>query len=251
MTKKIFLFDNDGTLTTSGARASPEITRVLVAFADKFKMAIVTGSTWEDIRLLHDEAFLTHPSAEFALDMGSKVYSRGALVFERPSGVDFETFRPHMEHILANVPMKYGKHDFPEKTRVANRINFTTLGRLAGSVNPPPEICADYAAWDKQNGQRAWIIDYLEKHYPGHEITLGGGISIDITKEGCGKDQAVGYYRRRGYDSFFYFGDRIGVLGNDNAIAHGIVDAGGTVFAVESPAHTARIMRSIMENEQP
>ena len=47
-----------------------------------------------------------------------------------------------------------------------------------------------------------------------------------------------------------YFGDRIYKMGNDNAIAHEVVDCGGTIFSVENPKETMRIMQTLIEQDE-
>jgi len=49
---------------------------------------------------------------------------------------------------------------------------------------PSMEDRAEYVEWDKRNGQRQWIIKYLQDKYPEYNMTLGGQISVDIVKKG-------------------------------------------------------------------
>ena len=112
---------------------------------------------------------------------------------------------------------------------------------------PSMEDRAEYVEWDKRNGQRQWIINYLKERYPEYNMTLGGQISVDIVKKGCDKAQVATYYKD--YD-ISYFGDRIYTTGNDNAIAHEVVDLGGTIYSVKGPEDTMRIMQNLIENRE-
>jgi hydroxymethylpyrimidine pyrophosphatase-like HAD family hydrolase len=245
---RIFLSDNDGTLTVSRKPCAPEIERTLIDFADKFPLVLVTGSPYEDMLDQHTAEFLNHPNVEFAVDMGNTIYKKGKVVYTTGKVFDTSVVMPHIEHILQSCPIRYPGKTYPEKYKVSTRFNFTILGRPNNTDNPTSDECHAYGEWDKINGQRAWVIEYLRGALKDYNITLGGSISIDITKDGDGKEQAVGYYAAKGYD-VSYIGDRIGPDGNDHTSALETVRHGGSVYAVGNPGYTARLLRGIIRDE--
>ncbi|MDY6408153.1 MAG: hypothetical protein SPL08_05600, partial [Pseudomonadota bacterium] len=66
-------------------------------------------------------------------------------------------------------------------------------------------------------------------------------------KKGCDKAQVVSHYKDK-YD-IAYFGDRVYKMGNDNAIAHEVVDVGGTIYSVSNPYETMRIMQTLIDQD--
>ena len=110
-------------------------------------------------------------------------------------------------------------------------------------------IESNYLAWDAKVGQPHWIIEHLNELYSEYNMFYGGQISVDIVKKGCDKAQVVNHYKDK-YD-IAYFGDRIYKMGNDNAIAHEVVDVGGTIFSVNGPEDTMRIMQILIAQDKP
>ena len=246
MKEKVFLSDNDGTLTVARKKIVGEMAKTLVKFADNFKLCITTGSPYSDMMEQMPEELLNHKNAEFWCCMGNALYKQGREVYNSHNVIDFKMFEPVLEDIMQNCPMKFHK-SFPRHHEIHNNcaINFTMLGRPEIG-EPSMEDRAEYVEWDKRNGQRQWIIKYLQEKYPEYNMTLGGQISVDIVKKGCDKAQVATYYKD--YD-ISYFGDRIYTTGNDNAIAHEVVNLGGTIYSVKGPEDTMRIMQNLIQNK--
>ena len=114
--------------------------------------------------------------------------------------------------------------------------------------NIPAEDRAEYVQWYNEKGQRKWIIDNLVEQHPEYNFTYGGQISVDIVKKGCDKAQVVNYYKDK--YKITYFGDRIYKRGNDNSIAHEVVDCGGSIYSVSGPAETMHIMQRLIEEDK-
>jgi hydroxymethylpyrimidine pyrophosphatase-like HAD family hydrolase len=247
MKEKVFLSDNDGTLTVARKKIVGEMAETLVKFADNFKFCIVTGSPYADMLEQMPEEMLHHKNVEFWCCMRNVLYKQGKEVNNSHNTIDFNMFKDVLDDIIANCPMKFHK-SFPRHHEINNNcaINFTMLGRPEIG-EPSMEDRAEYVEWDKRNGQRQWIINYLKGKYPEYNMTLGGQISVDIVKKGCDKAQVATYYKD--YD-ISYFGDRIYTTGNDNAIAHEVVDLGGTIYSVKGPEDTMRIMQNLIENRK-
>jgi HAD superfamily hydrolase (TIGR01484 family) len=243
--QRVFLSDNDGTLTVARKPIRGEMAETIVEFARRFKFAIVTGSPWHDMEEQMPPEILTNPNIDYWCNMGNTLYREGKEIYNAHNVIDFEKFRPILADLLKSCPYQFHK-SFPRHYEIhANcAINFTMLGRPEVG-EPSMEDRNEYASWDAEVGQRLWIIDYLNKLYPEYNMSLGGQISVDIVKKGCDKAQVVGHYK----DDYkiCYFGDRIYKPGNDNAVAHEVVDAGGTLYSVKNPHETMRIMQKLIE----
>jgi hydroxymethylpyrimidine pyrophosphatase-like HAD family hydrolase len=248
MKKKVFLSDNDGTLTVARKPIRGEMAETLLEFSKYFKFAVVTGSPFKDMVEQMPPEILENPNIDYWCCMGNILYREGKEIQNSHNTIDFDYLNPILQEILKNCPLQY-KKSFPRHHEInANcAINFTMLGRPEIG-EPSLEDRCDYVDWDNINGQRRWIIDYLMDKHPEYNFTFGGQISVDIVKKGCDKAQVVNYYK----DDYkiSYFGDRIYKRGNDNSIAHEVVDVGGTIYSVSGPAETMRIMQTLIEQEK-
>ena len=248
MKQKVFLSDNDGTLTVARRPIRGEMAETIVAFANHFKFAIVTGSPFHDMEEQMPPEILMNPNIDYWCNMGNTLYRNGKEIYNANNVIDFDSFNPVLQDILKNCPHQFHK-SFPRHHEIhANcAINFTMLGRPEVG-EPSLEDRAEYVAWDAEVGQRRWIINHLNELYPEYNMSLGGQISVDIVKKGCDKAQVVGHYKDK-YD-IAYFGDRVYKMGNDNAIAHEVVDVGGTIYSVSCPHDTMRIMQILIEEDK-
>ena len=245
---KVFLSDNDGTLTVARKPIRGEMAKTMVEFANTFKFAIVTGSPYKDMVEQMPPELLHNPNIDYWCCMGNILYNCGKELHNSRNSIDFDKFNPIMQDILKNCPIQYHK-SFPRHHEInANcAINFTMLGRPEVG-EPSLEDRQEYVQWDSQNGQRKWIIDNLVEQHPEYNFTYGGQISVDIVKKGCDKAQVVKHYKDK-YD-IVYFGDRIYKRGNDNSIAHEVVDCGGSIYSVSGPEETMRIMQRLIQEEK-
>lgn len=240
---KVYIADSNGTLTFARQPIHGEMADTLTEFAERYKFVVVTGSPWEELVDEMPETLVHNPNVDFWCSMGNSMYRNGENVYDSKSMIDFEAFHPILEDILETCPIQYEK-SFENHYEVnPHSINFTMLGRPEGG-DPSIEDRLAYEKWDEEHGQRKWVIEYLTKLYPDHEMTLGGQLSIDIVKKGFDKTQIVKHYKDD-YDITF-FGDRIAAMGNDNSIAHVIADIGGTIYEIEKPEETMRIMQMLM-----
>ena len=245
--KKVFLSDNDGTLTVARKKIVGEMAETLIEFTKHFHFAVVTGSPYKDMLEQMPEELLQSENVDFWCCMGNALYKQGKEVYNSNNTIDFNEFKDVLDDILENCPHKFHK-SYPRHHEINNNcaINFTMLGRPEVG-EPPHEDRAEYVEWDLQNGQRKWIIEYLEQRYPEYNMTFGGQISVDIVKKGCDKAQVAKHYKDY---HISYFGDRIYRTGNDNAIAHEIVDLGGTIYSVKAPEETMKIMQYLIEQDK-
>ena len=183
--QRIFLSDNDGTLTVARKPIRGEMAETLVEFSKLYKFAIVTGSPYKDMVEQMPPELLNNPNIDYWCCMGNILYNNGKELYNSHNTIDFDKFAPIMQDILQNCPLQYHK-SFPRHHEInANcAINFTMLGRPEVG-EPSMEDRAEYVAWDNEKGQRKWIIDTLVGQHPEYNFTYGGQISVDIVKRGA------------------------------------------------------------------
>ena len=76
--KKVFLSDNDGTLTVARKPIRGEMAETIVEFSKRFKFAIVTGSPWHDMEEQMPPEILTNPNIDYWCNM---VFFHPLLIF--------------------------------------------------------------------------------------------------------------------------------------------------------------------------
>ena len=76
MKQKVFLSDNDGTLTVARRPIRGEMAETIVEFAKHFKFAIVTGSPWHDMEEQMPPEILTNPNIDYWCNMGKPCINR-------------------------------------------------------------------------------------------------------------------------------------------------------------------------------
>jgi len=106
-----------------------------------------------------------------------------------------------------------------------------------------------YYEWDKLNGERQRIADYINRTYPDMEACVGGQISIDIQNKGKNKSQASAFVRMHVSETdIIFFGDKTMVGGNDRAIVEDIIknmDGFSGFYQVEGPEDLKTILEAI------
>ena len=211
---KIYLFDIDGTLTPARQPMSKDFAEFFIDFCKKNVVYLCTGSDWEkveeqvphDILAMCHGAFTCSGNAYWTLDDNSEPQEdlRHRQDFEPPENLidDLSLFLESSDY-----PAKVGKH-IEERTGM---INFSVVGRECTQ-----EQRKEYAAWDKEHGEREKICSVLRKKYEQLSFNIGGQISIDISPIGNDKSRAAKLIREWHEDAkIHFFGDKLQPGGND------------------------------------
>lgn len=239
---KALIFDMDGTLTEPRQAISNEMIEALRSIANSYKLYLVTGS---DMAKIEEQI-----PVEVLLDIFEKVFPcNGTSVYNtnldaddekgslEPELIHKETLLDHysqsdMNHLIsrlmeiaANTHTKYKTGTFVEWRE--GQINFSPIGRNCSS-----EQREDYIIWDKKSEERRRIVELLQKEFKGWglKFSIGGQISIDITRKGWDKTCALEHIQEKPSDCVF-FGDKTLPGGNDFEIAK----ACGVYYDIKSP----------------
>ena len=97
-----------------------------------------------------------------------------------------------------------------------------------------------YYEWDRENGERSFICQAINKMFPELEASAGGQISVDIHEYGKNKSQI----RRKLEGIIHFFGDKTMKGGNDYPIAS-ILEEPDKVFQVDDWEHTYKLLKGI------
>ena len=211
---KIYLFDIDGTLTPARQPMSKDFAEFFTNFCEENKVWLCTGSDWEKVeeQVPHGVlsvcrgAFTCSGNAYWALDENSEPQEDLGCRndFEPPEGL-LDDLNLFLES--SDCPVKTSKH-IEERSGM---INFSVVGR-----DCTQEQREEYAAWDKENGEREKICSVLRKKYDYLSFNIGGQISIDISPVGNDKSRAIVDIREWHEDGrIHFFGDKLQPGGND------------------------------------
>lgn len=223
------MFDMDGTLTPARKPMEESFAKRFLPWLQKNKAFIVTGS---DIAKVVEQlpSDIINAFSGIYCAMGNDLWRKGSFIYHHD-------FIPEPE-LLADLERcraitAYPNTLFPNYIeKRTGMVNFSILGR-----DCPYEERERYNRWDKTAGERLRIQKELSLRYPHYDFVLGGTISIDIIKKGCGKGQVAAHLRKTHPDEgITFFGDKTFPGGNDYELAAALHQLPGTkVIQVNTP----------------
>jgi len=224
------LFDMDGTILDAGRPITKEVLDSLQKVNPSVKKYLVTGSDMvkvenqipvSDLLKTFDKIFTCNGTRVYNcnLDMDDESGSMEPELIHKVSLSDHysESDINHIVDVLlrtaADTHTKIKTGTFVEWRE--SQINFSIVGRNCSQTQRE-----DYVIWDNKSGERPRIMKQLRKDFQGWGLSfsLGGQISIDVTRQGWDKSYAFGNIDERPENCVF-FGDRICEDGNDLSIA--------------------------------
>ena len=209
--EKIFAFDVDGTLTAPRQMIDPAFNEFFLEFAQRHLVYLVTGSDRAKIAEQLPEETLNACYGLFACS-AAELWAGRRLIYRKEHEFPEALVRA-AEHLIdtSAYTNRYGNH-------IEHRpgmLNISTVGRNANN-----DQRKDYHKWDIQNHEREEFMQALQLQFPQYEFSAGGEISIDIVPFGWTKAVAKTEIEQRHFGcSITFFGDRMGVGGNDKPLA--------------------------------
>ena len=233
----MYVFDMDGTLTPARKPMEDNFAEKFLPWLKENKTYIATGSDFKKVQEQMREDIIQAFSGIFCA-MGNVLWQKGEIIYnrdfepEKEMILDLENFRKNTKYPFELFP------NYIEKRTGA--LNFCTLGR-----NCPYEAREKYSNWDKENKERLAIQEFLSKKYSRYDFSLGGAISIDIVKKGCGKGQIASELRKISPDEkIIFFGDKTFPGGNDYELASVLMKMKNTeVVQVNDPYEVLEFLK--------
>jgi phosphomannomutase len=230
----------DGTLTPARKTMTNEFAKSFLVWLKSHKGFIATGSDFKKVEEQMPIDVINSFSGIYCA-MGNAFWKNGEYVYlrdiepEQELLNDLENFRKSTKY-----PHKLFSNYIEKRT---GALNFSVLGR-----DCPYEERERYTAWDNENKERLGIQKYLSEKYPQYDFSLGGNISIDIVKKGCGKGQ-IAKELKNDYpnEKIIFFGDKTFEGGNDYELACALKKYDNTqVVQVDLPEDVL----NFLENEE-
>ncbi len=243
-TKKLIVFDLDGTLAESKSSLDPEMVKLLGALMDTLAVAVISGGDWPQFQ----EQLLKNLPQDDKLKTLSLLPTCGTKFYQYDSGWNLlysETLnseeRSKIIRVVNEVVAAQGftpKQVWGEVVEDrGSQITFSALGQQA-----PLEA---KRSWDPDFAKRHVIKAVLDKEIPEFSIRLGGTTSIDITKSGI--DKAYGIRKLRDLLGFqisemLFVGDALFPGGND----YPAKEAGVECIQVRDPDESKRVIEAVL-----
>ncbi len=248
--KKLIVFDLDGTLAKSKQPMSKEMSDVFVELLKVKHVAVISGGFYPQFQI---QLLNTLPAS-------SEYFSK--LLLMPTSGTRLYVWNGHWvqkyaedlnpkekERILEafKISLRKAKLDNPEKVygeMVEDRdsqITFSGCGQRA-----PLEV---KQAWDPDRKKREMIAGFMKEQLPEFDVRIAGLTSVDITKRGVNK--AYGIRKLEEYlqlepDQISFVGDALFPGGNDYPARSTGVDC----YQVSGPEETAKIISAWLSHKK-
>ncbi len=240
--KKLLMFDLDGTLGRSKCPLDQEMEGLLQQLIQHKKVAIISGGGYPQFQTQVLNAF---PRDEHFTNLyllptsGTRLYSWRGTWNEQYA----EHLAPREKEkimISLNAALQQAGHVQPTKVYGpiiedrGSQVTFSALGQQA-----PVE---EKVAWDPSRQKREVIVSFLQPKIPEFDVRIGGSTSIDITKKGVNK--AYGIRKLEEFlhltpDDIVFVGDTLFPGGNDYPAKATGVDC----ISVSNPEDTKKLIR--------
>jgi phosphomannomutase len=244
MSKRLIVFDLDGTLAPSKSSIDSEMAKLLRDLLEVIKVSVMSGGDWPQfekqvlMQLPHDELLNnlsilpTCGTKFFQFDNGWK-----ELYAEDFSGEEKQRIIGALNAVMDQLGYREKKIWGKIIEDRGSQITFSALGQEA-----PLE---EKEKWDPDFAKRAKMKGLLDKLLPEYSVHLGGTTSVDVTKPGI--DKAYGIRKLRdtlGVDikDMIFVGDAIFPGGND----YPAKQAGCYSIKVRDPDESKRVIEAVI-----
>lgn len=246
--KKLIIFDLDGTLGRSKCSLDQEMTSLLTKLMAQKKVAIISGGGYPQFQAQILNSF-PPDTANFSNLLlmpasGTRLYAwRGSWN---------EQYAEHLspkekEKIMVSInsALKQAGYEQPAKMYGqaiedrGSQITFSAIGQQA-----PIDI---KSAWDPDRKKRAAIVSFLQPKIPEFDVRIGGSTSIDITKKGVNKAYGIRKleeFLKLSSDDIVFVGDALFPGGNDYPAKATGVDC----IQVSGPDETKKLISSWLKD---
>jgi len=244
MTKKLIVFDLDGTLAESKAAIDNEMAKRLAALLTVAKVAVISGGDWPQF----EKQVLGHLPKGTRLKNLSILPTCGTKFYQYRSGwkqLYAENFTADQKKKIIDALNEAVDASGYKATKTwgetvedrGSQVTYSALGQAA-----PLDEKKKY---DPDFKKREKIKKRLDKFIPEFAVNLGGSTSIDVTKHGI--DKKYGMHKLHEVldikiSEMIFIGDAIFPGGND----YPAKQSGAFSVCVKDPDETKRVIEGII-----
>lgn len=236
----LFLFDVDGTLTPSRAKATPEIINMLKDIKSKVYIGFVGGSDLEKQKEQVGDNILEIFDYGFP-ENGVSAYYEGKLIHQKKivnklGEQKYQEFVNFTLKYLSEIQLPIKRGLFIEYRN--SMINISPIGRLCSR-----EERNDFKEYDDKFKIREKMVQALKDEFERYDMqfSIGGQISIDCFPKGWDKTYCLQHVEK--FKNIYFFGDMVMKGGNDYEIYE---DKRTIGVKVDGPEDTIKKVYSIL-----
>lgn len=250
--KKLIIFDLDGTLALSKSEMDKEMARLLSELLKNRSVAVISGGGFPQFEkqflgILKNQSqetdfsrlfiFPTCSTSFYKHNQGNwqKVYEN-VLQQEEKEKI-FSAFHQVFKETGYIHPQKVYGEVIEDRE---SQITFSALGQLA-----PRELKESF---DPTTEKRKKLQEKLQEKLPDFSVRIGGSTSLDVTKKGIDKAYGIAKIQEQlnfKKEEMLFLGDALFPGGND----YPVISTGVDYIQVKDPEETKRIIR-ILINKQ-
>ena len=248
--KKLIIFDLDGTLAESKETIDNEQTSLLENLLERKLVAVIGGGAYTQFK----NQFLSNLHLDKKCLKNLFLFpTSGASFYRCENGVwvkkyEYKLSPEEQEKIITALDGAFKKIGYTQPGKIwgnlienrGTQITFSALGQEA-SVEEKEK-------WNKTSDRRKELIAELKRVLPEFEVRSGGLTSIDITKQGIDKAFGIGEIVKTlkvTKDDMIFIGDALYEGGND----YPVKTTGVETVQVFGPEDTKVFIRTLLKNE--
>ena len=210
-TKKLIVFDLDGTLTQHKQPLSEANRAVLDTLSKRYEIIMAGGGNCKRIYGQMGQYPITI-LGNYGMEESRIVDGEFRMVREETSPVD----RKFFEKKTAELRKKYGYTEFKGDSNEYHQSGMVTFALLGTKADP-----ADKLIFDPDKVRRRAMFPEVSEIFKDYSVFIGGTTSFDITPKQYNKyDAVMRYAAEKGYvkDQILFVGDDFTDGGNDSQI---------------------------------
>ena len=243
-TKRLFVFDLDGTLAPSKSPLGAEIATLLTTLLRTMSVAVISGGAWPQFekQLLAQLPSSEHFERLFLLPTNGTRFFRYDQGWHELYAENFSD--DERQAIITSLQRALDESGFAA-SKVWGKAIEDRGSQITLSVLGQEAPLAEKEGWDPDFAKRTKIIEILTPLLPDFAIHMGGTTSIDITKPGIDKAYGITKLTEQlaiTIDEMLFAGDAIVEGGNDYPVQAAGVDS----ILVSGPAETARVIQTVI-----
>ncbi len=248
--KKLIIFDLDGTLTESKATIDNEMASFLGNLLERKLVAVIGGGA----NTQFENQFLSNLHLDKKCLKNLFLFpTSGASFYSCKNGIwikkyEYKLSPEEQEKIITALDGAFKKIGYTQPGKIwgnlienrGTQITFSALGQEA-SVEEKEK-------WNKTSDRRKELMAELKRVLPEFEVRSGGLTSIDITKQGIDKAFGIGEIVKTlkvTKDDMIFIGDALYEGGND----YPVKTTGVETVQVSRPEDTKVFIRTLLKNE--
>ncbi len=247
-TRKLIIFDLDGTLAESKADIDTEMASLLTKLLARKKVAVIGGGQYA----LFQRQLLSKLGSASAVLKNLFLFPTTSTAFYRLEGKDWKMVysktlgerEKHKIHQAFQEVFAALKYKHPKKIHGdliedrGSQVTFSALGQEA-----PLDLKEE---WKKKHTDlKLKIAKALQKKLPNFEVRAAGFTSIDVTKKGIDKEYGIKQIRKYlkvPFGQMLFVGDALFPGGNDSAALRTSVPC----IHVNGPEDTKKIIKALI-----